>query len=278
MATAILLFGSISLKAADDDVEPPKKEAQANGPHQWDEAIFYVNLFKWPLNSKEKGSTHIETKLNLQLDELNRVCGLSDAQRQKLKIAANFAIKRFFEEADVIRKKMQQGQIDNFALAQNWREFESLQIKLKFLFGETSFFSKAVRKTLNPDQIAKYDSIVNERRHFRYRASIEVALTQMECWSWRRGSAPLRAAQHEAIVQLILENTQPPPAFGEYDIYVVMYHLTQLPESKLKPLLEEQQWQQMQAEIVQHQPIIQILIQNGLIPKDDIAETQETQK
>jgi hypothetical protein len=101
---------------------------------------------------------------------------------------------------------------------------------------------------------------------------------QMES-SWWRSSASLRAAQHEAIVQLILENTQPPPAFGKYDIYVVMYHLSQLPESKLKPLLEEQQWQQMQAKINQYQAMIHFLIiQNGLIPKDDIAETQETQK
>ena len=34
----------------------------------------------------------------------------------------------------------------------------------------------------------------------------------------------------------------------------------------------------MQAKINQYQAMIHFLIQNGLIPKDDIAETQETQK
>ena len=264
MATAILLFGSISLDAAPDDVEPPKIEAQENGQmFQMDEANFDANVFQ-PSGNAKQARMHIETKLKLQLDELNRVCGLSDTQRKKLKLAASSDVKRFFDEVDVIRKKVKAGRIDQNAWNNIWQEIQPLRNKQSSgLFSESSFFSKAVRRTLNPEQIAKYDVVVNERRRFRYRASIEVVMTNLE------SSVPLRRTQHEAIVQLILDETHPPSAFGQYDTYVVMHHLSKLPESKLKPMLQEHQWQQMQAQFNQYRGMEHFLIQNGLIPKDD---------
>lgn len=268
----LLLFGSISLEASENDIAP------AQPPINWDDGQFYYILFGYPYTSQEKARTHIETKLKMQLDELNRVCGLSDIQIQKLKLAASLDVTRYFDEVEVTRKTMQQREILAIARGDNLRETWPLRIKRLCLFGETSFFSKTVRKTLNQDQLAKYDSVVNERRQFRYRASIKVALTRLElCTSRPPGFAPLRATQREAIVQLILENTQPPLAFGD-DVcmgsipeYAVMYYLSKLPESKLKPLMEERQWEQMQGTIKKAQIWIQDLIESGLLPRDGIT-------
>jgi hypothetical protein len=104
---------------------------------------------------------------------------------------------------------------------------------------------------------------VNERRKFRYRASIEVAVTNLE------STVPLRHTQHEAIVKLLLDETQPPPTFGQYDQYLVMHQLGKLAEPKLKPLLDERQWKLLEGQIQQYKGMEQFLIQNGLIPKED---------
>ena len=266
-AMALLLFGAgfvSTMNAAPDDVEPPKEVAQENvHVFQMDEANFDANVFQ-PSGDPKQARTQIETKLKLQLEELNRVCGLSDPQKQKLKLAASSDIKRFFDEVGVIRKKVKAGKIDQNEWNNIWQEIQPLRVKQSTgLFGDTSFYAKSVRKTLTAEQFAKYEAIVNERRRFRYRASIEVILTNMET------AIPLRHSQHDAIVKLLLEETQPPPTFGQYDQYLIMYQLGKLAESKIKPLLDEQQWGQLKVQINQNQGMEQFLIQNGLIPKED---------
>ena len=262
-ATLVLLLGPVSAQAAPDDVEPPKQAAQALQQFQMDEANFDANVFQ-PSGNAKQARIQIETKLKLQLDELNRVCGLNDTQQQKLKLAASSDLKRYFDEVAAVRKKVKAGMIDQNAWNNIWQEIQPLRNKQSAgLFGDTSFFAKAVRKTLNDEQNAKYDAVQKERRRFRYRATIEVVMTNME------SSVPLRRSQHEAIVKLLLDETQPPPTFGQYDMYLVMHQMGKIPEDKLKPLLDEQQWTQMQQQFNQYRGMEQFLIQNGLIPKED---------
>ena len=201
-ATLVLLLGPVSAQAAPDDVEPPKQAAQALQQFQMDEANFDANVFQ-PSGNAKQARIQIETKLKLQLDELNRVCGLNDTQQQKLKLAASSDLKRYFDEVAAVRKKVKAGMIDQNAWNNIWQEIQPLRNKQSAgLFGDTSFFAKAVRKTLNDEQNAKYDAVQKERRRFRYRATIEVVMTNME------SSVPLRRSQHEAIVKLLLDETQ----------------------------------------------------------------------
>ncbi len=261
----LALISSRPVSAAPDDVEPPKQEEQVDGQlFQMDEANFDANVFQPSRNAKQARS-QIETRLRLQLEELNRVCGLDEAQKQKLKLAASSDIKRFFDEVNVIRKRVTLGMLNQNQWNQIWQEIQPLRNRQTMgLFGETSFYAKAVRKTLNDDQMARYEKVVNERRRFRYRASIEIALTNLE------SSAPLRHSQHEAIVKLLLDETQPPPTFGQYDQYLIIHQLAKLSELKLKPILDDNQWNQMQGQFNQARGMEQFLIQNGLLPKDDI--------
>ena len=251
--------------AAPDDVEPPKQEAAVNVQvFQMDEANFDANVFQ-PSGNAKQARTQIETKLKLQLDEINRVCDLSETQKQKLKLAASSDVKRFFDEVAVLRKKVGKGQLDQNAWNNIWQEIQPLRTRQSAgLFGDSSFFAKTVRKTLNTEQLVKYEAVVNERRRFRYLASIEVVMTNME------SSVPLHRSQHDAIVKLLMDESQPPSAFGQYDQYLIMYHLGRL-ESKIKPLVEESQWKQLQVQFNQYRGMEQFLIQNGLLPKEDGA-------
>jgi hypothetical protein len=265
IACSLVLLAARLIHAAPDDVEPPKQDVQLQVQmFQMDEANFDANVFQ-PTGNAKQARSQMETKLKLQLDEIHRVCELSESQKQKLKLAASSDVKRFFDEVAVLRKKVAGGKLDQNAWNNIWQEIQPLRNRQAAgLFGDNSFFAKTVKKTLTEEQLAKYEAVVNERRRFRYLASIEVVMTNLE------SSVPLHRSQHETIVKLLMEKTAAPSAFGQYDQYLVMYQLTTL-ESKLKPLLEEHQWKQMHAQFDQYRGMEQFLIQNGLLPKEDGA-------
>ena len=73
---------------------------------------------------------------------------------------------------------------------------------------------------------------------------------------------------HEALVKLILEETPTPIAFGQYDQYLVLHHLSKLGEAKVKPLLDDRQWAQIKVSFDQARGMEQFLIQQGLLPKN----------
>ena len=269
-ASLVVLLGQSDTKAAPDDVEARPVQNVAGRQFVMDDANFEANVFN-PYGNARQARTRIETKLKLQLDELNRVCDLTESQQKKLKLAAGSDIKRLFDEVDAVRRKYRAGNQDQQAWQAVWQEIQPLQVKISSgLFDDASFFAKTIRKTLTEEQAAKYDAIVGERRRFHYRSSIEVVMTSME------NSVPLRHEQHEAIVKLLLDETQPPAAFGQHDQYLVMYRLARLPEAKLKPLLEERQWQQLKIQLNQARGMEPFLVQNGLIAKEEVEQKQPT--
>jgi hypothetical protein len=254
---------SVGLGAVDDIVPAKQEVAVEDQMFQMDEANFDANVFQ-PSGNADQARIQMETKLKLQLNELNRVCELSDAQSHKLKLAATVDIKRFFGAVAVIRKKVKAGKINQQEWQEIWQEIQPLRTRQQAgLFGDSSFFAKSIRKTLNPEQLVKYEVLVNERRRFRYRASISVAIVNLQ------NTVPMRRAQQQAIIKMLLEETQPPPVFGQYDQYLVMYQMARLPEEKFKPLFDEEQWKQLQVQFNQYRGMDQFLIQNGLIPKEN---------
>lgn len=206
----------------------------------------------------------LQTRVKVQLDELDGVCGLTDAQKKKLQLAASGDTRRFFDDVQRVRRKFQ-GEKDQNAMQQIWQEIQPLQQKLATdIYGETSFFAKTLRSMLTPEQRAKYQMIVDERRRYRFRVMVATSLLSIE------RSVPLKHAQHMALKTLLLENIQPPQSFGQYDHYVVLYHLSRLPEEKIRPLFgDDAQWRLLQEHLRQVQGMEPFLIQNGLVsPKE----------
>ena len=249
--------------AAPDDVEAKQVQDQVINQFVMNDENFEANVFQ-PSGNARQARISIENKLKLQINEINRICKLDDTQIQKLKLAASSDVRRFFEEVDVIRKKFKAGKHDQNAWNQVWQEIHPLQTKMAGgLFGESSFFSKSVRKTLSEEQCAKYDAVVAERRRFRYKCSIETSMTHFE------DAVPLSHSQHEAIVALMLEETQPPLVFGQYDHHAVMYRFSRVSESKLKSILDDRQWTMAKVQINQNRGMEQFLVQNGIIAKEN---------
>ncbi len=272
---SVLALGAVVLRATDgfaapDDEEPAPEAAAVNQNFNVNESNFDQWVFQRAGNASA-GRQRIRSRLKLQFDELHRVCGLTDAQKQKLALAAEGDTKRFFDQVEEVRQKFLKVRNDQNAFGQIWQEIQPLQTKQAAgLFGDKSFYAKTLRKTLDAEQVEKYQAVLDERRRFRYRASIEVAMATLE------SSVALRNEQREALVHILIDKTQPPIAFGQYDYYLVMYRLASLPENDLKPLLDERQWKLMQQPFNQARSMKAMLIQNGMIANDDNQPAKAT--
>lgn len=189
---------------------------------------------------------------------------LTDEQKQKLTLAAGGDVKRFFDEVETVRKKFMAVRKDQNAFGQIWQDIQPLQTKLATgLFGDRSLFAKTLHKTLAPEQVVKYDAIQEERKRFRYRAAIEVAIITLE------STVPLRHDQREGLIKLLVDETQPPDAFGQQDQQYVLYALATVPKEQVKSLLDDRQWKLLEPQLNGHRNMKQFLMQNGVIALDD---------
>ncbi len=266
VALSAILLGPVSVFAAPDDGEPPPAaDLQVNNGFMIEESNFDQWIFQGS-GSAAAGRARINSHLKLKLDEVNRVCNLTEAQQKKLTLAARGDMKRFFDQVEEVRKKFLAVKNDQNGFNQIWQEISPLQQKQAAgLFGETSLFAKTLRKTLTDDQQAQYRIVTDERRRFRYRATIEVWLTSTG------STVALRHDQHEALLKLMVEETQPPNVFGQYDNQVVLYEMSKLPAPKLKALLDERQWKVLQTQFDQARGMEGYLIQNGIIDQPKSA-------
>jgi hypothetical protein len=133
------------------------------------------------------------------------------------------------------------------------------------LFGDGSIFCKTVRKTLHDSQWSEFNKVEQERRLYRYRATIELMVSMLE------SGLPLLDEQRQAFIALLLEETRPPPRAGQYDYYVVMLKTSRIPEEKLKPLFDDVQWKILQTQLQQARGMEQWLKESGYVDVDTVG-------
>ena len=235
--------------AAPDDVEALPAAAVVQAQFHVDDSNFDQWVFQG-VGGAAKARERLTSRLKLQIDEIDRTCDLSAAQKQKLALAGRGDTKRFFDEVEEARRKFDEVKNDQAAFNGIWQEIQPLQQKLqRGLFGPTSLYAKTVRKTLTAEQAAKYNVIVDERRRYRYRVNVEVAVVTLG------NSIAFRHEQHEAIVKLLLD--MPPPAEApveaqaQNNYYIMVKQLATVPQDKLRPLLDERQWKLLQRQLNQ---------------------------
>jgi len=259
-------LGQFSACAADDD-EIVSAAAKAQQDADTDE-----NFDQWlfpGVNDAAAGRLRIETQVKLQLAELERACQLTDAQKQRLHLAARGDMQRFLDEADVLRRKYDKVKHDQEAANQMWQELQPLQAKqARGLTGHGSLFAKILPRTLTPEQSAQYETVLNERRRFRYQASIAYALTSLE------GSVALKHEQREALTKMLLE-LPPPHVFGREDHYLILYRLAAVPAEKLQPLFDARQWQGLTQQMNQARGMREYLIEQGMLLPEDLDESKK---
>lgn len=207
---------------------------------------------------------NLNARLTLRTEEINRFCGLSVAQKKKVQLAGRGDIKRFFDRYEKVKQKFQKLKNDQQKFNQIWQDIAPLQITFRFgLFHRDSFLHKSLRNTLNEEQFARYAVVLRDRRRFRHRVQVELAVAMLE-----RGM-PLRNEQRQKLIVLVVNETKPPrKSSSQYDYYVVMFQLSRMPEGKLKRLLDKTQWKVLKKQLDQVRGMEQQLRQLGYLTED----------
>ena len=78
-------------------------------------------------------------------------------------------------------------------------------------------------------------------------------------------SIVLRADQRQRLVKLVLDETEPPKKFGQYDFYVVLFQLARLEDEKVKPILEDAQRQSLKKFCNRYQGLERMLRTQGYL-------------
>ncbi|MFI5459489.1 MAG: hypothetical protein ACHRXM_29030 [Isosphaerales bacterium] len=202
--------------------------------------------------------TRFDSALALRIDDLERTCGVTEAQKKKLKLAGRGDVKRVFDRVEELKRKFLQNQNDpNNNI---WQAMQPLQVEVNAgLFGERSIFQKTIKKTLDGDQASRYDSLMRERKLSRYRATVEWFVVHLD------KVLGLSDDQRRRFTELILSETDPPARFGQSDYWYLLFQISQLPEAKSKPIFDTPQWRLLSRQLMQGRGMEQWLKTNGVL-------------
>lgn len=253
--------------AQDDDDDEAPEQAQAA---QIQRAFVYTeeHFNQWVFNNQGNAdSVHnrYESLLALKIDFVDKAVGLTEVQKKKLLLAGRGDIKRFFDRVDEKRRRFLSVKRDQNNINEIFQEIQPLQVEMQGEhFGDGSFFAKTLARSLTDDQQAKFDKAMRERMQFRYRAKVELAVAILD------NAVGFTADQRKKFVDLIVNETKAPKRFGQYDYYVVLYQAARIPEAKLKPIFDENQWKILSRQIEQGRGMGQFLRQNDFLAADDV--------
>jgi hypothetical protein len=240
----------------DDPDEKPPVQAHFELPEeQFDQWVFEGR------GDVAAQRTRLDSLLRLHLDDLDRICRLTESQKKKLQLAGRGDLTRFFDRVEVVRVKFRAVRKDQNKVGEIFQEIQPLQQSLQAgMFHDASLLYKTLQRTLTAEQLAGFGKVDQERRRVRYQAKVGLAVAMLE------NSMPLDDQQRQKLLQLIEQETQPPKKFGQYDYYVVLVQMSKIPENKLKPLLDEGQWRVLKQQLTQMRGMEQFLKQNGFLP------------
>lgn len=251
-----------------DPDEPPAEVNLQNVHFEIPANQFDAWVFQHLQNAKV-AREHLEKLLSLRTDDVDRGCKLADNQRKKLQLAGQGDIKRFFEQVERVQKKFEVARMDQNKLNLFWQEMQPIQTMVQSgLYVDDSLFQKTLRNMLSGEQLAQYSKHESERRTFVYRARIELAVSVLE------NVLPLRDEQRQKLIALTVEQTKPPKQFGQQDYYVVLFMMSKVPESKLKPLFGQSEWNVLRQQFAQAQGMEAFLRQNGILDDSQLEVRQ----
>ena len=217
-------------------------------------------VFGGPRNS-HAGRSKLDARLTLQIDDVSRMCKLSEDQKKKLLLAGHGDIKRFFEQVEEKRKKFEKVKNDQNRIGEIYQELMPLQTALNSgLFGEGSIYGKTIKRVLGEEQDERYQEAIQEKNRFRYRAKIELVVALLD------QSVGFRDEQRRKLVELIVNETQPPTRFGSYDYYLVLYQASKIGKAKIKPFFNDRQWALLSRQLNQGRGMEHFLRTQGLLP------------
>lgn len=208
--------------------------------------------------------TKLKESLELYTEDVDLSCGLSDTQKQKMRLAGRGDIERFFRTFEDVKKKFQLIRNDQQKVNEIFQDISPLQARMMTgLFDRDSLLRKCLVNTITREQFLKYHKVDEERSRFHHESKIGLVVTMLDQY------APITAEQRQQLSALLLRETRPLRKSGQYDYYVMMHQVSKIDEEKFKTILDDIQWQVFNQQFGQMRGMDQWLKQNGLLSDDE---------
>jgi len=227
-------FGQTEADETARDVLAPPQPNQAH-PATVEEQIDQMAYGKF--GNAAAAKVRLEQLVGLRVENIERVCGITGAQKKKIELAGKGDIKRFLDSIEEKRRRLvaatgekEEDRVREELSASSW----SLE---NGLFDEGSLFVKMVKKSLSQDQLARYQSDRHEARAFEHQAHVEAVVGIFE------RTLGFDDEQRRRLKSLLLAETR----LSEIDVdhraavWFVLAQAVNIPESKLQPILTNSQ-------------------------------------
>lgn len=249
-----------------DDMDENEADTQVMQEFLLDESNFEMWVFG-NITNGQHAFARLESQLTLKIEEIDRVCRLTEAQKQKLKLASLGDIKRFFDQVAEKRKAFELVRRDRQKFGAFYQQLVPLQQTFhKGLFDANSFFAKTIKKTLDERQAADYDALTAKRRQFQQQGRLGHLLATLDT------NMALDRRQRQRLLKFIAEETRSPRESTAFDDYFILYQLAQLPEGRVKPYFRDPQWHVMRLLLAHSLSYKQRMIAQGVLPGESSTE------
>ena len=173
-------------------------------------------------------------------------------------------IKRLFDGFAAIKQKFEQVKRDQNKMNEVFQAAQPLQASLQSRpFGRDSLLYKTIPSTLDERQTGIVGQLEQAQRQYRHQARVELVVAMLD-----EGLA-ISGRQREQLVRVLVESTRPPRQSGPNDFYVVVVQAAKLPEAKLKPIFDDQQWRLWNQAVRRYAGMEQHLRQQGILDEAD---------
>jgi hypothetical protein len=232
----------------------------------WTDEQFDQYVFQQHGNAST-ARVRLKESLELYTEDVDQTCGLSDAQKQKLRLAGQGDIEHFFRKYKEVKTKFQAIRNDQQKANQIFQDISPLQAKLATgMFDRDSLLQKCLVNTINREQFLRYLKVDKERQRFHHEAKIGVIISLLE------QAVPVTADQRRKLGELLRKETKPPRKSGQYDYYAMMHQASKIDDEKFQQILDDIQWKVFSQQLGQMRGMEKWLKQNGILFDDDDAD------
>ena len=207
-----------------------------------------------------------EASLRMQVAFINRVCRLTREQRKKLWLAGRRNLERHFDRVREFRERVRTAGDFN-RLRGHLQEARELGRGFPDkLFDDESLFAKTLRTALDQEQWTRYQQQADRRLLAWYQSRVNSVSRTLQ------RDLALSESQRLRLLDVLVEETLPPRNSGPADYSFVVYQASRIPEDKLRPILDEEQWSLLRREFDKARRREPLLRKLGLLPEDPPAE------
>src|SRR5438128_7468487 len=125
LALVVVFFGCAVAHAQRKVGAPAVAAAPTVTDEQFDQWVFQQD------RNAFEARRRLDSQLALQVEDIDRACKLTDAQKKKLQLAGRGDVKRFFDRYETVRQKFQLLKQDEQKVQEIWQDINPLQVTLQ---------------------------------------------------------------------------------------------------------------------------------------------------